>query len=262
MRHALLFFSLILSASVGAQSSGTTPMAFAGYGNTVYVWGARIDANAAAELATLVGADKARLHFDKVAQSRWVSPSLGVASGLSFGLAFLNIDRQNEELNTLGMVAYASAMGTGLAALLTMGLPERHMRIGVAAFNDQYSRQSNDSTLKAKADSTMRSFLGLTIPSAPSQHRFHRLISGLVVLDGQTMSTLRASQICRLHGMDTAANYLQEASDLENRYNYFQNSQFGTLIEIGRSLQHRRLIDAAKFAIREYNRGLNVPLEP
>jgi hypothetical protein len=262
MRHTFLFFSLILSFSVGAQIPESTPMAFSGYGNTVYVWGARIDANAAAELATLVGADKARMHFEKVAPSRLVSPTLGLASGLSFGLAFLNVDRQNEELNTLGMVAYVSAIGTGLATLLTMGLPERHMRIGVKSFNDHYSNQSFDSSLKVKADSTMSSFLGLVTPSAPSQHRFHRLVSGLVVLDGQTMSTLRASQMCRWHGMDAAANYLQEASELELRYNYFQNSQLGTLLEIGQSLQHRRLIDAAKLAIKEYNRGLSSTIGP
>jgi hypothetical protein len=102
----------------------------------------------------------------------------------------------------------------------------------------------------------------LVTPSAPSQHRFHRLVSGLVVLDGQTMSTLRASQMCRWHGMDAAANYLQEASELELRYNYFQNSQLGTLLEIGQSLQHRRLIDAAKLAIKEYNRGLSSTIGP
>lgn len=262
MRQTLLFFSLILSASVGAQPSESNPMVYAGYGNTVYAWGARIDANDAAELASLIDADKARFQFEKVASSRLVSPALGLASGLSFGIAFLNIDRQNQELNALGTVAYVTAIGTGLATLLTMGLPERHMRIGVESFNEHYSSQSNDSSLKAKADSSMRSFLGITIPSAPSQHRFHRLISGLVVLDGHTMSTLRASQMCRLHGMESAANYLQRASELEMRYNYFQNSQLGTLLEIGQSLQHRRLIDAAKFAIAEYNRGLNSPLIP
>ncbi|MFZ9970792.1 MAG: hypothetical protein ACO3GK_05740, partial [Bacteroidia bacterium] len=41
----------------------------------------------------------------------------------------------------------------------------------------------------------------------------------------------------------------QEASDLEKRYNYFQNSQLGTLMEMRRMMQHRRLIDAANFAI-------------
>jgi hypothetical protein len=237
-------------------------MASTGYGNTVYVWGVRINTQEAGELATQLGATQAAQRLAKVAPSRMVAPALGLGSGLSLGLAFLNIDRQSGELNELGMAAYLSGIGTGLAALFTLGLPERHLRLGVQSFNQHYAAQSINSAWKSKADSTLRSFLGLAPAAAPSQHRFHRLISGIVVLDGQTMSTLRAAQICRFHGMEEAANHLKEASDLEKRYNYFQNSQLGTLIEMGRMMQHRRLIDAANFAIDEYNRSLNPSVSP
>ena len=131
--------------SLFAQAPNIEPMASTGYGNTVYVWGVRINTQEAGELATQLWATQAAQRLAKGAPSRMVAPAVGLGSGLS---------------------------------------------------------------------------------------------------------------------LEEAANHLQEASDLEKRYNYFQNSPLGTLMEMRRMMQHRRLIDAANFAIDEYNRSLNPSVSP